>query len=78
MLPTVSIVMEGMDNAAVAQRLNDEYSIAVRVGLHCAPMAHRTIGTFPKGTIRISMGYFNTEEECAVLVDALAKISKSS
>lgn len=76
MLPTVSLTVEGLDNAAVAQRLNDEFSIAVRVGLHCAPVAHRTIGTFPNGTIRISLGFFNTEEECAVLIAALKKICK--
>jgi selenocysteine lyase/cysteine desulfurase len=78
MLPTISITIEGIDNAAVAQRLNDEFSIAVRVGLHCAPVAHRTIGTFPSGTIRISLGYFNTEKDCAVLIAALIKICKSS
>ena len=74
MLPTVSLAVEGLDNAAVAQRLNDEFSIAVRVGLHCAPVAHRSIGTFPNGTIRISLGYFNTEEECGALIAALKKI----
>jgi cysteine desulfurase family protein len=74
MLPTVSLAVEGLDNAAVAQRLNDEFSIAVRVGLHCAPIAHRTIGTFPNGTVRISLGYFNTEEECEALIAALKKI----
>jgi cysteine desulfurase / selenocysteine lyase len=77
MLPTISITLEGMDNAVVAQRLNDEYSIAVRVGLHCAPNAHRTIGTFPFGTIRISFGFFTTEEECKTLIAAVTKICKT-
>jgi cysteine desulfurase family protein len=74
MLPTVSITINGIDNATVAQRLNDEFDIAVRVGLHCAPQAHRTIGTFPNGTIRISLGFFNTEEECGILVEGLERI----
>lgn len=77
MLPTVSITIDGVDNGAVAQRLNDEFDIAVRVGLHCAPMAHRTIGTFPDGTVRLSTGYFNTEEECNVLLGALKEICRS-
>lgn len=76
-LPTTSITIEGIDNATVAQRLNDEFSIAVRVGLHCAPNAHRTIGTFPGGTIRISLGYFNTEDESDKLIAALTEICKS-
>ena len=74
MLPTVSLTINGLDNGAVAQRLNDEFDIAVRVGLHCAPMAHRTIGTFPAGTIRISPGVFTTQKDIVVLVAALEKI----
>jgi cysteine desulfurase/selenocysteine lyase len=75
MLPTVSIAIDGMDNGVAAQRLNDEYDIAVRVGLHCAPAAHRTMGTFPSGTIRVSLGYFNTREEIDALVSALSELS---
>ena len=74
MLPTVSVTVDGLDNGFVAQRLNDEFDIAVRVGLHCAPMAHRTIGTFPAGTIRISLGVFTTHEDIAALALALEKI----
>jgi cysteine desulfurase/selenocysteine lyase len=73
-LPTVSLTIDGYDNGSAAQRLNDEYDIAVRVGLHCAPLAHRTIGTFPDGTIRVSFGCFNTEKEVAALCAALAGI----
>ncbi|MBN2036506.1 MAG: aminotransferase class V-fold PLP-dependent enzyme [Chitinispirillaceae bacterium] len=77
-LPTVSIVVEHVDNGVVAQRLNEEHDIAVRVGLHCAPLAHRTIGTFPSGTIRISLGYFNTEGDVAALVAALGALCKGA
>jgi cysteine desulfurase / selenocysteine lyase len=73
-LPTVSLTIDGCDNGTAAQRLNDEYDIAVRVGLHCAPLAHRTIGTFPDGTIRVSFGCFNTEKEVSALCAALAVI----
>jgi len=76
-LPTISITIDGFDNGIVAQRLNDEYDIALRAGLHCAPEAHRTMGTFPEGTIRISFGYFTTAEECGKLFLALKKISRS-
>ena len=74
MLPTISVTFDGLDNGIVAQRLNDEFGIAIRVGLQCAPMAHRTIGTFPKGTVRFSFGYFNTEEDAAQAVKALREI----
>jgi len=47
----------------------------VRVGLHCAPMAHRTIGTFPDGTVRLSMGYFNTPEDIDAAVRAIRRIA---
>ncbi len=47
----------------VGLRLDEEYGIMCRVGLHCAPAAHKTIGTFPVGAIRLSLGYFNTVEE---------------
>jgi len=56
-------------------RLSSQYNILVRVGLHCAPLAHRTIGTFPDGTVRISMGYFNTLEDIDTAVQAIRRIA---
>jgi len=73
-LPTVSFTVEGYDGGTTAQRLSDEYDIAVRVGLHCAPLAHRAIGTFPQGTIRVSFSCFNTEKEVVAFCAALAGI----
>ncbi len=55
--------------------LSSQYNILVRAGLHCAPMAHKTIGTFPDGTIRLSMGYFNTIEDIRIAVQALRRIA---
>jgi len=69
MLPTFSFTVKGIDSGLVGRRLNDEFGICGRIGLHCAPNAHRTLGTFPQGTIRLSFGFFNTENE----IDAVAK-----
>ena len=59
----VSIVPLHMDPAELAFRLDERYGIATRVGLHCAPAAHQTLGTWPAGTMRFSFGAFNTETE---------------
>ena len=75
-LPMVSINIEGLDSADVARVLNDEFDIYTRIGLHCAPLAHRTIGTFPKGTLRISFGYFNTDKDVDNVIKAFRKILK--
>lgn len=58
----------------VGLRLDEEYNIMSRVGLHCAPAAHKTINTFPVGTIRLSLGYFNTVEEVDKATLALKNI----
>lgn len=70
----VSIQTPGRDEAEVAYLLDKNYGIMTRVGLHCAPSAHKTLGTYPTGTIRFSFGYFNTEEEIALAVRALEEI----
>lgn len=56
-------------------KILDRYEISVRTGLHCAPDAHRFLGTYPSGTVRISIGYFNTEDEVDKLVEVLKMIS---
>jgi cysteine desulfurase / selenocysteine lyase len=76
MLPTISFTINGIDSGIAARRLYDEFGICCRVGLHCAPYAHRTIGTFPKGTIRISFGCFNTQEHVEALTAALKCICR--
>jgi hypothetical protein len=57
--------------------LDQAFDIKVRTGLHCAPAAHRTLGTYPLGTIRLSPGYFNTEEEIALTLQAVKKIVRT-
>lgn len=59
----VSLDFSEVDNAMVAFRMEQEYGIMTRVGLHCAPLAHQSLGTFPKGTVRFSFSEWNTEEE---------------
>ncbi len=75
-LPVYSVNIKGKDNAMVARDLSDIYGIETRPGLHCAPLAHRTLGTFPEGALRISPGYFNTEEDIVLIVRALSELSE--
>jgi len=56
----------------------DRYEIAVRTGLHCAPIAHKTLRTFPSGTVRFSVGYFTSEEDFQMLESALEYIEENS
>ena len=55
-------------------RLDREYGICCRVGLHCAPQAHRTIGTYPIGTVRLSPGYFNTSADIDRVLSAVQEL----
>lgn len=70
----VSLDFPGRDNAEIAFRLDSEYGVMTRCGLHCAPNAHRTLGTYPQGTVRFSFGYGNTEEEIDYASDAIGRI----
>jgi len=63
-----------MDNAAVAARLDEDFGIMTRCGLHCAPGAHKALGTFPRGVVRCSLGHRNTEAEVDELLIALHRI----
>ena len=72
----VSVAPLRMDPAALAFRLDEGYGIATRVGLHCAPAAHHTLGTFPTGTVRFSFGPFNTEAEVDAALTALKELEE--
>ena len=76
-LPVYSVNIKGMDNAKLARDLSDIYGIETRPGLHCAPLAHRTLGTFPEGALRISPGYFNTADDINLAVSALTELAKN-
>jgi cysteine desulfurase/selenocysteine lyase len=75
---TVSFNIEGMAPSDVGLRLDEEYGILCRVGLHCAPAAHRTIGTFPEGTVRFGLSYFNSAEEVDLAVGAIRRIASGT
>ena len=60
----------------VGLKLDEEYDIMCRVGLHCSPAAHKTIGTFPTGTIRFSLSWFNTFEEVGQTIIAVKNIAE--
>ena len=71
----VSFNIVGMEPSEVGMRLDEEYGIMCRVGLHCAPAAHRTIGTFPAGTVRFALGAFTTREEVDAALRAVARLA---
>ena len=74
----VSITIDGMDPASIAYELESAYHIMTRVGLHCAPRAHQTLGTYPEGTVRFSFGYANTHEDVESALSALHRILKNT
>ncbi len=68
--------IRGMECEEVADRLNRDYGIAVRGGYHCAGLAHKTIGTWNTGAVRLSVGPFNTRRELAAAAEAVWRIGK--
>jgi selenocysteine lyase/cysteine desulfurase len=72
----VSFTIPGVDPAEIGFRLDSEFGIAARVGLQCSPLAHKTLGTFPTGTVRFSLGVHNTREEINVAVSAVRSIAR--
>ena len=72
----VSFNVEGKSPSEVSYLLDEKYNILSRPGLHCAPSAHKTIGTFPFGTVRLSVGYFNTEEEIEYTLRAIKDLAR--
>ena len=75
--PVISFNIKGFTPGDVGTILDQTFDIKVRTGLHCAPMMHKTIGTFPLGTIRLSPGYFNSLEEIEMTIKAIDRISRS-
>ena len=71
--PLVSINIPGMDAGLVARQLSEEFEIETRSGLHCSPLAHKSIDTFPYGTLRFSFGADTSEQELEYVLDALQK-----
>lgn len=71
----VSFNIKGIEPSDVALRLDEEYAILCRPGLHCAPAAHRTIGTYPRGTVRFGLSYFNSIEQVDAAIGAVRNIA---
>lgn len=71
---TVSFIVEGMNPSDVGFILDQAFDIAVRTGLHCAPLAHQTLGTFPEGTVRVSPGFSTTVPEIEYFLDSMKHI----
>lgn len=71
----VSVDCLRRDNAELAFALSEDYGIDTRCGLHCAPSAHKTLGTYPQGTIRFSPGHTTREKDVEYLLSAVAKLS---
>ena len=73
----VSVDFTDQDNALAAFRLETEYGILTRCGLHCTPSAHKTLDTFPRGTVRFSLGFASTEEDVDAALEAIRQISEA-
>lgn len=67
----------GKDCEEISERLNSEFGIASRAGYHCAPLAHKTIGTYDTGAVRFSIGPYNTKREIKLAVDAVYQLQKA-
>jgi len=76
--PVISFNLRGYEPGEVGAILDEAFDIKVRTGLHCAPAAHKTLGTYPLGTVRLSPGYFNTVEEIELTLQALEKIARTA
>lgn len=70
----VSLDFQKMDNAEVSFLLDSQYGVMTRCGLHCAPRAHKSLGTFPQGTVRFSFSHHNTPEEVDACIEGLRRI----
>lgn len=73
--PVVALNIGDIDPAELSAILDEEYDIAVRPGMHCAPLVHKSIGTYETGAVRFSFGYFNTAKEITEAITAVKEIS---
>jgi len=73
-LGVLSFNLTGVPCSEVGQRLNDDFEIYTRTGLHCSPTSHKTLGTFPHGTVRISLSYFTSLEDIEFFISSLKEL----
>ncbi len=76
MVGVVLFNVEGIDPGELSLYLEDEYGLLVRPGLHCAPLAHRLLGTFPEGAVRVSFSIMNSMEDGEQIIRAVRSISE--
>ena len=74
-LPVYAFNIDGKDNGEFANDLSMTYGIEGRPGLHCSPLAHRTLGTFPEGALRLSPGYYTTEDEIDYTIESIRALA---
>jgi selenocysteine lyase/cysteine desulfurase len=74
----LSLNIEELSSSKVGEILDRQYGIQTRIGLHCAPSAHQTIGTFPDGTVRLSWGVFTRKKDAEYVANSLKRIAQSS
>jgi selenocysteine lyase/cysteine desulfurase len=73
----VSLTAAGKHVSEIGLRLDVEYGVLSRVGLHCAPAAHKTIGSFPEGTVRLAPGVFTTMDDIQEAIQAISRVVQS-
>lgn len=71
----IAFLIEGMDSSEIANHLDEKYHIAARPGFHCAPLAHKALGTEKTGLVRLSPGYFNTDNEIQYTIDSIKEMA---
>ncbi len=70
----ISLDFQDFDNAEISDILESDYGIMTRCGLHCAPIAHKTLMSYPQGSVRFSLSHFTTEEEIDYTINALREV----
>jgi cysteine desulfurase/selenocysteine lyase len=73
----VSFTIAGQSVSDIGFKLDEDFGVLTRVGLHCAPAAHRAIGSFPEGTVRLSPGLFTTLEDIQKTLSAIQEVARS-
>jgi cysteine desulfurase family protein len=74
----VSFNISGLTPSEVALQLEEDFRIMCRPGLHCSPVAHKTLGTFPEGSVRLSLGYFNSVHDIERTLEAVRQIARKA
>ena len=77
-VPVISFNIKDTESETVAKILNDNYNIAVRAGLHCAPLAHKSFGTQDTGTVRAVVSAFTDKNDVIYFANAVRSISKNN